>query len=67
MPAQGTKKSSEQQDPYSNDPKHDNPPSERKGGHQDHQTSPESQKGLPNKQGHPGSKPDRGRPNSTKN
>jgi hypothetical protein len=64
MPA-GTKKPSEQQDPYSNDPKHDNPPPEHKGGRQaDHQNGPESQKDSRNKQGHPGRKPDHRQPNN---
>jgi hypothetical protein len=63
MPVQGAKKPSEQQDPYSNDPRHDNPPREHRGRDQTGRIGHESQKGPGNKQGHHSRKHDQRQPN----
>ena len=60
MPAQSGKKRPEQVDPHSNDPKHDNPPPEHKGGHQ---TGHESQKDPRGKHANAGRKQEQGPPN----
>jgi hypothetical protein len=55
MPTQSGKKPSEQEDPHSNNPKHDNPPPEHKGGH-------ESQKDPRGKPANSARKQDQGQP-----